>query len=319
MLMGKVKKKLQKTGIYQYAVKKYRIYLLKKEFYTQNNVSKGNEVVFVFDKSFPHPGLVDRLKAIVCIYYIAKQSGRKFKIYNTTSLHLENYLQPSGSNDWRCEPGDVTWNKNKVKFFEYRPFEIIPKLSQSKKQYHCWYYSGHNILQESGVEDWEKIWSDLYHELFTPNEYLSSKLRESIPLEPFIAVHFRFVNALEKFEDGYESSLNAEEQLMLIQDSLKKIKEIERKENKKLLLFADSERFLNIAEKEGITVLGSTNIGHVSFSEDRAVYDKVFIDFYTMAAADRVYCVRGKRLYNSVFPMYAAIVGGHEYLFDEMD
>lgn len=322
--MGTIKKKMQKTSLYQWAVREYRKKLLYKEFYTSNQEGKENTVVFVLDKNMPHPGLVDRIKAIVCVYYIAKVNQLDFLLYSNLPLKLEDYLEPiSSENDWRNRENLVSWNKKQVKLFEYRPFKKVPSLyggiGPRNKQYHCWYYSGHNILQENHIENWEQIWSDMYHELFQPNARLRTLLDDNMPKEPFTAVHFRFVNALDKFEEGYESNLTTQEQEDLITKSILQIEHIQKQEQKKILVFADSKRFLDIVREKGYETLDNHNVGHVSFSEDTAVYDKVFIDFYTISNADKIYCIRGRSLYDSVFPMYAAIVGRHEYVFNYID
>ena len=215
--MGKLKKKLQKTALYQAAVDKYRQYLLIKEFYQGKNEGDADTVVFIFDQSLPHPGLVDRLKAIVGLYYIAAENHLKFRIYLTTELRLEDYFDaPDQSHNWVSTASDINWNTHGVRFIEYKPFEQVPVLHHTKKQYHCWYYSGHNILQKMNVEKWEEKWRTLYHELFTPNARLKSLLSEQAPGGAYVAVHFRFVNALDSFEEGYALHLFEDEKQRLI-------------------------------------------------------------------------------------------------------
>lgn len=275
--------------------------------------SEGNQLVFFVQDGYPqpHPGLVDRFKAIVGLYYIAKQNGFKFRLVYDTPFLLEKYLQPNTYlwNDIDC----ISKKRKDTKLITYGGYSEVPKLDKSVSQYHCYYYEGLNILRMANIENWEKTWGELFHELFKPSEYLEGLLKKYVPQEPYIAVHVRFVNALDQFEKGFKKKLSDKEKGELIHRCLERIKEISNKQQKIVYVFSDSMRFLSEAEQRGFQTLPIENIGHISFRKDESVHDKTFVDFYTMAKSDKVYSLQGKHAYSSVFSQYAAIVGSAEY------
>ena len=70
------------------------------------------------------------------------------------------------------------------------------------KQYHCYIYSGNSmpyIFENTGLK-----WNDLYRELFSPQKIVLDYI-ESLKIirSTFVSVHFRFVNALEHFENTF--------------------------------------------------------------------------------------------------------------------
>lgn len=276
----------------------------------QSNNQCG-EVMFIAKDTpvLKYPGLVDRLKAIIGTYYIAKKNDMSFSIYHTSSFLLEKYLVPNIV-DWKCKK-ELYWTKN-VRFFEYDGRKELPVLDPQNR-YHCWFFTGYDILEKNNIIDWENQWGILFHELFRPSEYLANLLRRYKPNEPYIAVHIRFVNALEHFEDGYDNNLSEKQQKVLIEKCLKQLSEIHNKDARLMIIFSDSIRFLRIAESKGYKTLGTQNIGHISFSESSEVYDKTFLDFFAIANAEKLYSIKGGPLYNSVFPKYAAMVNNIEH------
>ncbi len=273
----------------------------------------GNQLVFFVKEGYPqaHPGLVDRFKAIVGLYYIAKCNGFDFRLVYDTPFSLNKYLQPN-QYDWsRTDSVNKKW-KN-VKLMEYGGFKEIPQLSKEIPQYHCYYYEGLNILKMAKVENWTKLWGNLYRELFKPSDYLNGLLKANIPEENYVAIHVRFVNALENFEKGYESNLSEAQKQQLIERCLGKIGEIKDKEQKEVYIFSDSTRFLTEVRKKDYRTLPIENIGHISFQNDSSVHDKTFIDFYAMSMGDKVYSIQGEHVYTSVFSQFAAIVGNVDY------
>ena len=274
---------------------------------------EGNQLFFFVQEGYPqsHPGLVDRFKAIVGLYYIAKCNGFDFQLVYDTPFLLDKYLQPNKYN-WNQEYA-VSRNWKDVKLIEYGGFTSIPQLSRKIPQYHCYYYEGLNVLRMAQIEDWKKVWGELYRELFKPSNYLQELLDRYVPKKEYVAVHVRFVNALEKFEEGYESNLTEAEKKQLIDVSLFKIEQIRQKEQKEVYVFSDSARFLSEVQKKGYRTLPVENIGHISFQNDSSVHDKTFIDFYAMSMSDKVYSIQGEYTYSSVFSQFAAIIGEKEY------
>lgn len=264
-----------------------------------------------------HPGLVDRFKAIVGMYYIAKKNGWDFKLVFTTPFCLEEYLEPNLV-DWKIDRQDISCDLFDTRLIEYNAFGSLPTLKNNIKQYHCYFYEGFNFLQKNNISDWETEWAKMFHMLFKPSKRLESLLTEYLPSQPYVAVHFRFVNALEHFEDGYDNAVSKEDQRILIDKCLETLKGIKIKENKDVYVFTDSAVFSSIAKEKGYNTVGTNDIGHISFETKTETYDKTFLDLFAISRAARVYAIHGNVLYNSVFPYYAAIIGRTDYVILEI-
>lgn len=289
---------------------KYYLHFPKKNF-------EENTFIFFLQNGYPfrHPGLTDRLKAIVNTYYIAKTNGLNFKIVFDYPFALTDYLIPN-SVDWIIPQGQISYSWPQTKLFVYDPKNSKFKkelLKSGPIQYHCYFYYGNEYpaMQAPG-NDWKKLWHSCFYELFQPSPYLEKLLSGVNVPDHYVCVHLRFVNALDNFERGASSPLNEAQKQDLIASCLDTVQDISAKSGE-LLLFSDSATFLRAAEKKGYHTLGTDSIGHISFDSSRAAIDKTFIDLFTMSRGDKVYSVRGKNLYNSVFPMYAAIIGDIPY------
>ncbi len=275
-------------------------------------------IMFIDDRHLMHhPGLADRLKSIIGMYYIAIRNGFEFKLRFDNPFQLEKYLQPNKVN-WLLEDRDVDHGMFTTKLIMYDGAEEMPRFDNEINQYHCYFYTGHNNLQYHQIENWEERWQDMFHELFRPSEYLENLLNQELPKERYVAVHFRFVNALGEFEKGYKCRLARSEQSQLVDKCFAKIEDIVNKEDNPLCIVSDNKYFLYIAGKRGYMTLGTENIRHISFESDRKSHDKTFVDFFALSKAQKVYVVHGGALYNSVFPYYAAIIGDVPYIVENI-
>ncbi|MCM1262179.1 MAG: hypothetical protein NC313_05615 [Butyrivibrio sp.] len=276
-----------------------------------------NEVVIFFESGYgkQHGGLADRMKAIVGTYYIAKKNNMPFKIVFSDPFDLCRYLVPNKVN-WQTAENEISYKIGDVRFFDYNPRKQnrIPRLS-STKQKHCYCYAGNDIIRCLNEKEWQKTWSDLYHELFKKSEYLESLLEKCSLPKNYICVHIRFINILEKFERGYENELEENDKKILLEKIFTILENIALKHaNEAIYIFSDSSIFIAEALKIGYkTVMPTKKIGHISFCNDEELYDKTFIDFYAMANSNKVYSILGGGLYSSAFPLYAAIVGKQNY------
>lgn len=290
---------------------------LRCKFYKLHGSSNLNKksIVFLMDDDYhkSHPGLVDRFKAIIGLYYLALQNERDFYLCYNTPFKLQKYLVPNEV-DWQIERSDLCKNIFTTGLLNYDVKRGIPRLRNNLSEYHCYYYLGHNLIRELKPENWKKEWHDLFGQLFKPSDYLEKLLKENVPGFDYISVHFRFVNSLDKFEDGVNNQLSEAEQVELIEKCLKQLEEIQRNNALPICVFSDSSRFLKIVKDKGYYILNNAEqIGHISFSGSDETYDKTFIDFFAIANSKKVYAIRGKSLYNSVYPEYAAVVGGVEF------
>lgn len=134
-------------------------------FKSKTEKLKNVIIMFIDDRSLKrHPGLVDRFKAIIGMYYIAKINERNFKLSFSMPFKLEKYLIPNEI-DWRLAENEVDYGIHTTKLIVYDAFEDMPCLNEKINQYHCYFYTGHNYLQYK-CDNWEETWRNLFNELF---------------------------------------------------------------------------------------------------------------------------------------------------------
>lgn len=164
-----------------------------------------NTFYFIIAPQRKHPGLADRIKAIIHCYNIAKGNDFCFKLIYKTPFALEQFLQPDKI-DWIADYDDLGKDIKHVRLYNETNWHKNDNILQKDYEYNCLNYIG-NILPIV-FEDTGYKWADLFHELFKPSPELE-KMINATNLAPlsYIAVHLRFVNALEHFEDGYYNEL----------------------------------------------------------------------------------------------------------------
>lgn len=83
---------------FQTTVNSLRYYFRNLHYYWQlysfkkDREVSGNTLYFIIDPNIKHPGLVDRFKAIVGLFYVAKINGFDFKVIFNHPFKLEEYL-----------------------------------------------------------------------------------------------------------------------------------------------------------------------------------------------------------------------------------
>lgn len=269
----------------------------------------GQKIIFFFDDRRGHPGLVDRLKAIIGLYYIAKCNNLEFKLSNFT--WLEKYLVPNKVN-WKIQDAQRLRSMLNVKLLNYDPLAKVP--TNLRGEYHVYNYSGKNILETNNIENWRKIWHESFVELFKLTAHTQSIIeRQNLSENEYIAVHIRFVNALTLTEPHFpQRPLEGEERKELIRSCLNKLAEIQTSSNLPVCVFSDTKSFLEIA-KEKDFIISEGDIGNISYNNSEEVMDKTFQDLLVMSRAKKIVRFRNKHLYESAYSKYAAIIGAKEY------
>lgn len=319
MLVLKIKAILRKNPFYirycqryvndvRFFYKNIRLYISYFSLKKDKNI-EGNTLYFVFDHQQTHPGLADRLKVICCAYYIAKINSFDFKIIFDTPFLLQDYLEPNKIN-WKGQWDDLSYSFKNARLLAYNGMGKIPHLNNKIKQYIIRNYIGKNILECNNIPNWEKIWRDCYNYLFKPSQKLLDVIQVSnlVPRK-YIAVHLRFVNALEHFEDGYYNKLNLKRQEQLICKCLSVLYDLKYKEHFPIVVFSDSNKFLEIVKLKGFTVIEG-NVGHISFNSDSDTVLKTFLDFYLIGQSKKAFRIVSHEMYNTTFSYYAALAGG---------
>lgn len=180
------------------------------------------------------------------------------------------------------------------------------------KQYHCYNYAGHHmpkVFPDSGYK-----FTDLFHEMFEPCDQLKQTyLTLGIKEKEYVSCHFRFVNALEKFENTFfENYLKKpEDRERLIKRCKEGIKEvIEMNPNKGIYIFSDSKIFLNSLKDLPVKVLPHNDIAHISENVKSNAAFKTVFDLYVMSKGNAVYRFQAPELYSiSHYALLAATIG----------
>ena len=115
------------------------------------------------------------------------------------------------------------------------------------------------------------------------------------------------------FKDCGGETLSEGDKLDLLQRSLSIIKGLQEKHQKTVFVTSDSQTFLNEASKLTNVYIAPGTIGHIGFSKERGIYDKMFTDFYLISQADHVYMAHSGKMYRSNFAKMAASTSGAQY------
>lgn len=277
-----------------------------------------NVLYFVFRPEQSHSGIADRLKAVVTLYNHAKANGYAFKFYFETPFVLSDFLKPK--TDWPLRLDELEYSLPDTKIINETNWHKLPDLVPDK-QYHCYNYAGNEI-------PWQFVntgyrWSNLYHELFEPSERLQKALDHcGLVSHSYVSVQFRFVNALERFENTFFDNYleSQEERDALVEKCRKGIERvIEENEGTPVYVFSDSKLFLDSIQDIPVKMLDTESIGHTNKKGDSSVFLKSFLDLYVMAQSKAVYRMRAPELYNlSCFALLATRIGDIPFIDREV-
>ena len=275
-----------------------------------------NVTIFFLQKMNLYPGIADIIKAIVGSYYISKINGTSFKIVFKYPFILSDYLAPNQIN-WEIQNNEIDYSMLHTSLINYKGVGHKIIYPKSSNQYHIYNFMGLNILQRNNVQDWEKKWHELFWELFKPTSLIKDSL-DNIPFKEgdFIAVHIRFVNALEITEPSclsWSHPLDTCKKDALLKKIFTMIDKLWGNSTSNILLFSDSNEFLDIAKTRGIECLPG-KVGHIGYKDKQDTVLKTFIDWFAMAKASKIYRIKGDCLYNSAFPLYASLIGNKPYI-----
>lgn len=285
-----------------------------------------NVFYFVIAPGIKHPGLADRMKAIVDCYNIAKLNGYQFRVVFKIPFRLEDYLLPNEV-EWVADYTNLHYSLMGTKFFNELNFLKEDSWKgrtrlKKDKEYHCYSYVGNRqpkVFPESGYE-----WSKLYAELFRPSPRLQAAIDAcGFEEHSYVAVHLRFVNALENFEEVtcWDNALRTEEEKVALIERCKYGLLHIKAENEgcRVLVFSDSKRFLDSLDDMPVEVLEHDHVGHVSYDDNDDATLKTFLDLYMIAMAKKVYRIDAPELYAwSGFAYTAAMMGGIKFLTEKV-
>ena len=301
----------------------------------------SNKMVFKADGRFPHGGMFDRLKGAISVYAAAQCIGRDFKISFTHPFDLRGYLEPN-EYDWTVNESDLAkgWPAARPVFMygEFaNPVRLVKKRSCESHFYYG--YNSLDWLNERYGMNFE--FGALYKQLFKP----TARLQKYIDMykaeigSKYIVAHFRFMNLIGDSTEFKEinPTLPEDKQNELIEKSLEQLRRLENSDfhfnsnfntemdlNEKgqsqgqsqssysIMLCTDSARFVSIVKEQMPDVyVVPGEIKHIGTAEDNsdASTIKMFLDYYLIAEAEKVYNFVSDGMWKSAFPEYAAKIG----------
>lgn len=273
--------------------------------------------VFMIDGKTIHGGMSDRFRGAMSIYSYCKKYNKQFKICWTYPFNLQDYLQPA-SVKWIAERNDLSFNLRdvSVKFFntytglDGKPEEYYSLLKSKKKEIHVY----------SNISIEEELYSDYFKELFVPVPRLQSQIDNCIEEigRKYVSVTFRFIGLLGDFKDDTrwlknESGMCPEEYIERCMECIDNLHA--QYPNYRILVTADSPKFLKAAESISYVYVIPGNIVHMDFTDegDYTLHLKPFVDFYMVSMAEKCFIYHiGEMFKYTRFAKTAALVGGKE-------
>lgn len=282
---------------------------------------KEGGIYLIIDEHNSHCGITDRLKVAVGLCYVAQQNNINFKFIHRAGFDLRDFLIPNKIN-WSAELSDITrlpWRKKGIIYSP--PFNNFP-IFKDKTQYICKDYKGKNIIEMKGVPDWQKVWRDLFWDMFKPTPRVLDTLAQIRMPDRYAVVNVRFINSLGFCEaTNYNTPFPAEIQERIIQSVLSKVTECERESDVPIVLYSDSVRFLRIAKEKGYQTCNPDGVGHImTKGVGEMVNLMTFVFMLQMSRAEKVYSILNleelpsNSLYKSQYPRYAAIIGDKPFI-----
>lgn len=284
----------------------------------------------MFDGKFMHGGLVDRLKGIIAFYQFALQSEANFKIYFKSPFELSDYLNTNKLN-WIANESDLKWNPFNTRILYLMDnfkidFNPSAYFKQSKKNRHIIYSNvDYFAVQKSKLTEEEscKLWSASFNQLFRKSDIVKQALNLLLPKEKFVSIHTRFTSLMGDFKDVTDRELPENRKTQLLALLLNECNKIAaHNPGKMIFVFSDSPLFLgHIKANSSFHILDGTpiHIDTIKGTPKRRDVLKVFIDFFALAASEKIYQLKSKEMYLSSFSAYAAKVNQVPYEVVQME
>lgn len=293
--------------------------LICNQVYTNQGNCKpdSSRLIVYMTEGTEYAGLADRLRTFISAAIIATENNRRLCIYHDKGFALEQYLEPNEA-DWRIKPEEICRDASQVECLWFS--RTLPKQLHPQKECHA--YALDNILLELPRQMQGKYtYAEVFHKLFRPTAYLSSMVTQAMQAcgiadKAYVAVHLRFLNFFEPVEEHMTQATGTPEQqkqvLIRVHAALERIHQ--ESGGLPIVLFADSNRFLQANHPEYVKILPGT-VGHIIRHNAAAdIADKAFTDLFVMSKAKSIYRITGKHIYNGGFAKAAAGIGGKELI-----
>lgn len=265
-------------------------------------------------------GIADRLRSIVTAYVIARENNRKYYIYHDKDFKLYDYLEPAGE-DWRIDEKEICRGLNNVAFLWC--LKTWPKLNPLRKEYHCYWASSLIDLKvlPPGIQE-KYTFSSAFWSLFKMSPRLELMVENAMDAanlteNNYVAVHLRFLNffeAVEEHSTDLNGTASADEQKAMLAAVNLTLRNIYSEYGMRIVLFADSNRFLEATHPDFCTILPG-KVGHVlRHTHNESITDKAFVDLMVISKAKAVISITGEGIYGGGFSMTAATIGHKPFI-----
>lgn len=288
---------------------------------SSKNLFANKTAIYMANGFCVHAGLSDRFKAMTALYGWSRLMHIDFKIFHIHPFNLSDYIIPN-QYDWSVSSELICYNKKQVSvnYFMLHPLvqnqinsgEIIDlerkwlshRIAISKgTQMH--FYT--NMYPQDDI-----LFGEYFQELFKPSPRVEQELQyHKLQIGgDYISVSFRFMQLLGDFEDCGGDTLPISQQSELIKKSIKVVVQIMKQNPKidKMLVTADSGKFLEAVKSLPFVYIISGKIGHINYTASDEVNMKTFLDFFMIANAQKVYLAKSGKMYNSDFSRRAAMI-----------
>ena len=271
--------------------------------------------IFMADGRVGHGGMFDRLKGAISVYAMSKIHHKDFRIFFNYPFELQKYLEPN-EYDWAINRDEIVYT-----YPHSRPLFLYgecynPKRLFKNRNCEAHFYYGYDSLGKIN-ERYGTVfeWGQLYRELFKPTPYLQQYIdyyQKEIGKD-YMVIHTRFLNLLgDKFETAINPELPDEDKERLINQMLSEIKKLTDENGMRVMLASDSMTFITYVKRElpDVYIVPGT-VKHIDTAgqTDDAENIKMFLDYYLISNAQKVYSLVGDGMWPSAFPEYAAKIG----------
>lgn len=291
----------------------YRIkYLSWKSGWKDEKLSERQVGIAMIDGRVWHGGICDRFKGIVSFYNYCHYTGKSFRIRYNYPFELTDFLVPN-KEDWRIADKDISDS-----VWHVRPIctrgEKGKRLLKLKTNRQVRFYGNMDLSEYLHFPPFDNDWGVVFNHLFKPSERLQKELdlhRAEIGSD-YIAAVFRFQNLLGDFKEyKYKSITDEDYRERMIAANLNEIIRLhDAHPDMRILVTSDSATFLERASELDFVYAIRGEQSHVDTKmakQSNAI--KPFVDFYMIAGAKKAYGVSIDEMYDSDFPVRAAMVG----------
>lgn len=290
--------------------------------YNQTDCQSEEKVcIYTVDGTDYNPGLCDRLRGILSIFYLCTKTNIPFKINWIYPFELTDYLIPNEYN-WGIKPTDIKYCKNtKPIVIDYATYllsqEFIDKITFKKRIQNSPYFQLH-VYSNTIVK--RSSFKGNFNKLFKPSQKLIEALSpHKIFLgENYISFSLRFMELLGDFKDqeGVSTPLSKEDQTKLIEKCADKLLSVlnEQPKGTKAFVASDSVTFINyISKRDSRIYVVPGEIVHIRYKGSEEAYLKTFVDLYLLKGATTQYLLKTGSMYNSGFPRFASWIGNNDF------